>query len=657
MRKNKLGKPCKDNAKFLYLLLVGVISFSLLQIAHAQTFPNSEMQVTLSDDLSNDHIAQDILKKIEQTKKMINDLKQKEYEENQAKENLQKMRDISVKLLNHDLGELERLWEKHSSRNSFEKFVNKKPSYVEGVFWDQFDFKEQKVNAGRIAMNEVLSNGGTMHDAQEAYNKAATTLRIELIEINAQINTKHNLANYEEQQLFNSEGQFHQSNATQAKLTNLYLDYAMQPNYILANLDSQPVLDIDLDAQCNEGLILVTRMISGNQSCVEESLAKKWLTNGVQGLVISQNDLDDSNDVQITPGTQCKEGHQVVYHLVDAEYQCVLVSDAKDMVEQNIAENHTFIDYIVSKDDLKIHEDAVYEINQKISKITKEYDLKYGTLELEYNKIIEHENWMAKQTTQEIIDEYKSGIISKEDVSKRISEIRKNNVITIENILEQKSYVVNLLELEQKNKILKLVNNHENNTGINVDWDYLNETIDVIPEQNEKNLSTSVEISLSEDDVGNIRLDDVDVVNSFGQKFDEIKSDQVLQIAADITNHNEHKHDFAYVLEITDSENNLTQPARWMTGTINPDQTFNISLSWMPEEVGEYTATLSVGTSIDSILQAADIKINVNPNGDISDDDYCKNDHELIFKYSDNSPICVSPDAAFKLVNTGLAFA
>ena len=59
-----------------------------------------------------------------------------------------------------------RLWEKHSSKNSFDRFVNKKPSYVQGVFWDQFEFKEQKVNAGRTAMNQVLTNGGTMQDAK-----------------------------------------------------------------------------------------------------------------------------------------------------------------------------------------------------------------------------------------------------------------------------------------------------------------------------------------------------------------------------------------------------------------------------------------------------------------------------------------------------------
>ena len=145
---------------------------SLIHASYAQTSPILEEQVTLSGDLLNDPIALDLLKKIEQTKKMIEDLQKKEFEQNQAQENLQKMRDISIERLNHDLDEWERVWEKHSSKNSFERFVNKKPSYVQGVFWDQFEFKEQKVNAGRIAMNEILINGGTMQEAKKGIQQS-----------------------------------------------------------------------------------------------------------------------------------------------------------------------------------------------------------------------------------------------------------------------------------------------------------------------------------------------------------------------------------------------------------------------------------------------------------------------------------------------------
>ena len=210
-------------------------SVSFLQVSFAQT---AEQQV-LSDNLLNDPLAQDLLKKIEQTKKMIADLEQKEFEKNQAQEHLQKMREMSLERLHQNLDEWERLWEKQSSRNAFESFVNKKPEYVQGVFWDQFEFKEQKVNAGRIAMMQVLANGGTMNDAKEAYNKAASSKRVEIIEMNAQFNIKHNLASHAEQLIFDSTGKAHLSDVSYEKLANMYSDYKIQPNYILANQEKQ----------------------------------------------------------------------------------------------------------------------------------------------------------------------------------------------------------------------------------------------------------------------------------------------------------------------------------------------------------------------------------------------------------------------------------
>ncbi|MDH5555092.1 MAG: hypothetical protein OEX79_07865, partial [Nitrosopumilus sp.] len=156
-----------------------MISVSLIQVTYAQTESNDndvkiDEQVTLSDDLLSDPIAQDLLKKIEQTRKFIAELEQKEFEENQAKQNLEEKRILSLKHLQQDLEEWERLWEKHSSKNAFESFVSKKPEYVRGVFWDQFEFKEQKVKAGREALKQVLLDGGSLKDARDAYHKAAT---------------------------------------------------------------------------------------------------------------------------------------------------------------------------------------------------------------------------------------------------------------------------------------------------------------------------------------------------------------------------------------------------------------------------------------------------------------------------------------------------
>ena len=641
------------------MVSVGLVGTSVALVFLLSVIPvYAQTEQTTITDIENNPIAQDILKKIEQTKKMIEELKQKEYEQNQAKENLEKVRKLSIERLNQKLDEWERLWEKYSSKNSFDRFVNKKPSYVQGVFWDQFEFKEQKVNAGRTAMNQILINGGTMEDAKNAYHKAASIQKIEMIEMNAQFNVKHNLAYFAEQQIFNSTGQVNSSPATQAKLANFYGDYRTQPSYIMANSDDTDTSEINSDTQCGEGLVLVSRVTSGSHSCIDESTAKKWISDGVKGIIIS-NDVLSISQVKTNPGTQCEEGYQVVYHIATSEYQCVLESVAKEMISNNTAEIHTLTEYILNKDKQKVTEDIVYEINQKILRINEEYDIKKKVLESEYDENLENANILTKQKIQDLIQEYRTdGNITKEDVTKRISELRNTNEDITEKILQEKLDAINKLESELKDRLLETVKGYENNSGINVDWDYLNEKPDILSTESEKSTVNLTKVSsLSNENIEKMYLDNIGVVNSFGQEFNEIKTDQVLQIAADLTNTNEYTQNFAYVVEITDNKNVLTQRAKWMTGTLDSDQTFNVGLSWTPKETGEYKVVISIGTKIYSVSEVAEIKINVNPEGNTSDDNYCKNGHELLFKYSDNSPICVSPNIASKLINRGLAFA
>ena len=639
----------------LLILMASIASIPLFQITYAETTE----QKMISDNLLNDPLAQDLLKKIEQTKKMIADLEQKEYEKNQAQEHLQKMREMSIERLNKNLDEWERLWEKQSSRNAFESFVSKKPEYVQGVFWDQFEFKEQKVNAGRIAMMQVLANGGTIQDAKEAYNNAASSKRVEIIEMNAQFNIKHNLASHTEQLIFDSTGKAHLSAASYDKLENLYSDYRLQPNYILANQEKQDSRNIDSEqSDCSSGEVMVLRLTSGNQSCVEESIAMKWIDGGVQGLKIVGADLPKS-DVITNPGTQCSIGQTVVYHIENKEYICVLDADVKSMLAQKIIEIHTLIDYIHSKDDLKKYEDTIYEINQEIQQITDDYDLKVRTINTEIGTLMEQEDQEINQHISDTVSEYRQGTIDKTQVSEKIIEIEKKGNDIQNQLSDRLQETLDRLESKYKEKLKTVVTGYEKNPDINIDWTYLlgEDPIPIV----ENTQSEDVQISFSDNNSNSlgdgIVLNDVGIVNSFGQSFDEIKADQILQISADISNLQNVSNDFAYVVQITDVENNVAQPARWITGTLNPEQNFNVSLSWVPEKTGIYNATVSLGPTIESVSNVADVKIDVNPEGDPSSKDYCKDDHELLFKYSDNSPICVSEDTAFKLINIGLAFA
>lgn len=597
-------------------------------IAHAQsTDAYTGNQTTISDNLENDPIAQDLLKKIEQTKKMIDELQQKEYEQNQAQENLERARILSIKHLNRDLKEWERLWEQHSSRNAFDSFASKKPEHVRGVFWDQFEFKEQKVKAGRAAMNQILANGGTMQDAKEAYNTAASTHRIELIEVNAQFNVNHNLADYKEQQLFNSTGQVHFSPYTESKLSEFYSDHKLQPNYILANPDdasisAQSLAGSDGITQCEKGYVLVSRITSEDKTCVDETTAENWVSNNVSGIVIYNNDMGEiSSDVKTNPATDCGVRHQVVYHMSQSEYQCVSDSAAKQMISNGTAEIHTLIEYIHNKDKQKITADNIYEINQKIIKINKDHFASKKSLESEYQEILENEDALIKQKIRQVIKEYKdSSNFTREDLSESISELNDAKDAIKEKIIEQRDADLLKLESEQKSKILDAVKDYEGNPDIKVDWNtYLDET----PKKSDSKQETSAGATTSHVsyETGNndflfdnkvIRIDNVDVVNSFGQKLGNIESSQILQVVADITNPGDLKQNFVYMLDIKDNKDNPIRPTQWVTGTLTGDQTFNVGLSWIPEESGEFTATISTGNDMDSVSHVADIGIVVS---------------------------------------------
>lgn len=377
---------------------------------------------------------------------------------------------------------------------------------------------------------------------------------------------------------------------------------------MFANSAYSNVANTDGNTKCDKGLILVSRVTSGSFACIEEDIATKWANEGIKGLVIVGE--TPSISLVTNPGTDCEEGKQVVYNISESEYQCVSELDAKKMIEDETAETHTLIDYILGKDKLKVYEDKIYDVNQKIQEIRVKYEIQNEDLESEYKDKIAEEEAFAKEETRKIITEYEkgdgTGAFTKEYVTEIIIEIRDSNERNIQKLLDEKLDKIDRLEEELKKELLKTVKGYERNPDINVDWDYLLGAITTVEKHDDLVNDKKDEIqkiSFSEKD--EIYLDNVDVINSFGEKFDEIKQNQILQISADISNPKDNEVDFVYSVEITDDNNRLVQPAKWMTGTIDSSQSFNVSLSWVPKEVGEFKALVTLGENMNSILDLA----------------------------------------------------
>ncbi len=169
--------------------------------AFAETDVLTSKQTTLSENLENDPLAQDILRKIEQSKREIAQIQQKELERNEAKKELEQKRAEALAYLQKDLVEWEKLWEEFTFEYKFAR--------QSGMGWDAYNFTNSKILAGKAALKEVLDGGGGPEEARQAYAEAAQIKRSELIAVNALLNVHYNLALYNQQILFDDDGQFH----------------------------------------------------------------------------------------------------------------------------------------------------------------------------------------------------------------------------------------------------------------------------------------------------------------------------------------------------------------------------------------------------------------------------------------------------------------
>ncbi|MGH1520805.1 MAG: hypothetical protein ACRBB2_00265 [Nitrosopumilus sp.] len=94
----------------------------MFQISHAQSNDvYTSEQVNLSEDLTNNSLDPDILRKIEQTKKWIEELEQQNYEQLDEQKELEEKRKQALTKLEQDLKDWEKLWEYYSPKNPYER--------------------------------------------------------------------------------------------------------------------------------------------------------------------------------------------------------------------------------------------------------------------------------------------------------------------------------------------------------------------------------------------------------------------------------------------------------------------------------------------------------------------------------------------------------
>jgi hypothetical protein len=88
-------------------------------------------------------------------------------------------------------------------------------------------------------------------------------------------------------------------------------------------------------------------------------------------------------------------------------------------------------------------------------------------------------------------------------------------------------------------------------------------------------------------------------VDAFGNSLSTVAVDQQVQLTADLSNNQDREQKFAYLLQVQ-NQSGVTVALSWITGELTPGQQLSPAVSWIPTEIGTYTATVFVWESVDN---------------------------------------------------------
>ncbi len=164
------------------------------------------------------------------------------------------------------------------------------------------------------------------------------------------------------------------------------------------------------------------------------------------------------------------------------------------------------------------------------------------------------------------------------------------------------------------------------------------------------------------------------ITDSHGNSLDHLFVNEKVWIDYDIANRYDEKQILSYHLDITNPQNEIIYAESFLIPLLHY-QIFDEDISWIPEDLGEYTITAKVftnATNSEFFLPPVSTTIKVFLNqesfteksqlyfspkkqlelGIAPENVICNDGLELIFK-QDNSPACVTPSTAEKLIQRG----
>ncbi len=189
----------------LSIILLSSISANESIQVFAQTADN-KFTVRNSDQISKDPFAKSLLEKIELMKKRLVAVEEAKKKQQEHQKFIDKQRELVKQKLAQDISRMHDKYKDNTPKAAFTSFVSSKPIETHNVYWDMFNYQQQKVMDARKAMKIVLENGGSLQEARNAYHSEAAIKRVTLIDMTKNLNVKYGLADEKVQSSFDKYG-------------------------------------------------------------------------------------------------------------------------------------------------------------------------------------------------------------------------------------------------------------------------------------------------------------------------------------------------------------------------------------------------------------------------------------------------------------------
>lgn len=198
-------------------VLLSIIALSAVPGTNMISFADAETEIVVkaSKQLQKNPFAMKILAEMEKQKLRHKQITQGNFEPTLTSKQIEveEKRVIAQERLSERLDAFMLKYKEQMPKAAFATFVEKKPDYIQGVFWGMFDYMQGKVDSARSAMKQVIDNGGSLAEARDAYFTHAQTKRVQLIQVVEDLNVQNGLAEREVQNTFDELGKLPRTEA------------------------------------------------------------------------------------------------------------------------------------------------------------------------------------------------------------------------------------------------------------------------------------------------------------------------------------------------------------------------------------------------------------------------------------------------------------